>query len=206
MSAFRKLWIKCQIWLGLAVDISNHNSDSSALLSNLCNNHFCFDDVECHSMEGFLQSLKRQDLEKQRHLCSLDGREAKGMTTHRWCKSQVVWWKGKVVDRQSTGYLHLVRHAYKALLAQNEDFRNALLATGNKRLYCSQMLRNPFETILTEQEFCSILTRLRREAQQGGLDKNANFTPPIRKNDRWTSKAAVWGGYIEVGGLLGELL
>lgn len=201
MNVFRNVWIKCQVWLGLAVDISDRNSGPSALLSNLSNNHFCFDGVECRSMEGFLQSLKRQDGEKQRHLCSLDGREAKGMATHRWRRSQIVWWKGKVVDRQSTGYLHLVRHAYEAMLEQNSDFRNALLATGRKRLYCSQLLRNPFKTILTEQEFCSILTRLRREAQQGGLDKNANFTPPIRKTDRWKSQAAVWGGCILAGDL-----
>ena len=71
-----------------------------------------------------------------------------------------------MVDRQCSDYIHLVRHAYEAMFKQSEPFRNALMATGKKRLYCSRASRNSFETILTEQEFCRILTGLRREAQQ----------------------------------------
>ena len=166
MSILRTIWIQCQVWLGIAIDISVNSSGSSALLSNLSNNCFCFDGEECASMEGFLQSLKQQDKEKQRHLCSLKGREARSMASHRWRKSQIVWWKGRVVDRQCSDYIHLVRHAYEAMFKQSEPFRNALMATGKKRLYCSRASRNSFETILTEQEFCRILTGLRREAQQ----------------------------------------
>lgn len=42
-------------------------------------------------------------------------------------------------------------------------FRDALLSTGGKRLYHSMGNPDATQTILTEKEFCSILTELRKE-------------------------------------------
>ena len=47
------------------------------------------------------------------------------------------------------------------MLDQSERFRAALMATRGMRLYHSRGKRNPFKTILTEHEFCQILTDLR---------------------------------------------
>ena len=44
---------------------------------------------------------------------------------------------------------------------QNERFRAALMASRGRRLYHSQGNTDPFKTILTEQEFCTILTEIR---------------------------------------------
>lgn len=42
-------------------------------------------------------------------------------------------------------------------------FWNALLSTGHKRLYHSMGNPDATKTILSEKEFCSILTELRKE-------------------------------------------
>lgn len=50
------------------LDIRSNGLYPSNVLSNLCSNAFVFDGVECGSMEGFLQSLKQQDRERQRQI------------------------------------------------------------------------------------------------------------------------------------------
>ena len=48
------------------LDIRSNGLYPSNVLSNLCSNGFRFDGMICGSMEGFLQSLKRQDINKLR--------------------------------------------------------------------------------------------------------------------------------------------
>lgn len=131
------------------------------ILSNLCHNDFCFDDVQCGSMEGFLQSLKYQDVELQRKICLMGGMEAQEYSTSDWQKDQIVWWKGTAIDRQSEEYGQLVRRAYQAMFEQNEQFRTALMSTRGQKLFHSRGESNPFKTVLTENELCRILTDLR---------------------------------------------
>ena len=59
------------------LDIRSNGLYPSNVLSNLCSNGFRFDGMVCGSMEGFLQSLKRQDLDKQRQICSMKGGNAR---------------------------------------------------------------------------------------------------------------------------------
>ena len=70
---------------------------------------------------------------------------------------QIVWWNGKAIDRQSGEFAALVRQAYNAMFEQSEGFRTALMATRGMALYHTKGESNPYRTILTEQEFCSIL-------------------------------------------------
>ena len=146
---------------GKAIDIWSHSDYPAQVLSNLCSNPFTFDGVLCGSMEGFLQSLKQQDRDKQRQTCAKKGHNAKRASSTHWQTDQIVWWKGVAIDRQSEDFLHLIRHAYQAMFDQSERFRAALMATRGMRLYHSRGKSNPFKTILTEQEFCKILTDLR---------------------------------------------
>lgn len=44
------------------LDIHSKGLYPSNVLSNLCDNGFCFDGIVCGSMEGFLQSLKAKAL------------------------------------------------------------------------------------------------------------------------------------------------
>ena len=57
-------------------------------------------------------------------------------------------------------YQDLLDKAYDALF-ENEGFKNALRASGNATFTHSIGKRNENETVLTTQEFCSRLTKLR---------------------------------------------
>ena len=161
MKKFRQLYIRWLVRRGKVIDIWSHSDYPSQVLSNLCSNPFTFDGVQCGSMEGFLQSLKQQDSNKQRQICAMKGRNAKRATTARWQADQIVSWKGIAIDRQSEDFQQLLRHAYQAMFDQSERFRAALMATRGMKLYHSRGKSDPFKTILTEQEFCQILTDLR---------------------------------------------
>ena len=161
MNAFRHLVMRWKVWRGKAIDIWSHSDYPANVLSNLCSNPFRFDGVLCGSMVGFLQSLKQQDIDKQRQVYSKKGRNAKHASSTVWQTDQVIWWKGTAIDRQSDEFRQLVRHAYQAMFDQSERFRAALMTTRGMELFHSRGKRNPFKTILTEQEFCQILTALR---------------------------------------------
>ena len=149
------------VWRGKAVDIWSKSNYPADVLSNLCSNGFRFDGMVCGSMEGFLQSLKQKDKDKQRQICSMKGKNAKKMTSAGWQTEQIVWWKGVAIDRQSEEYGQLVRRAYQAMFEQNERFRTALMSTRGQILFHTHGESNPFKTILTEDELCTILTELR---------------------------------------------
>ena len=159
----KDIYIKWQVWRGKALDIWSTNSYPSNVLSNLCNNSFFFEGVFCQSMEGFLQSLKYEDQDCQRQICAMEGRNAKTKTTATWQTDQIVWWKGVAVNRQGNEYQELIRKAYKAMFEQNKRFRAALMSSIGMKLYHSKGEQNTYKTILTESEFCSILTEMRDE-------------------------------------------
>lgn len=111
------------------LDIRSNGLYPSNVLSNLCSNGFRFDGMVCGSMEGFLQSLKRQDLDKQRQICSMKGGNARKMSVTSWQTDQIVWWKGHAIDRQGKEFQSLIRQAYQAMFDQSERFRAALMQT-----------------------------------------------------------------------------
>lgn len=143
------------------LDIRSNGLYPSNVLSNLCSNGFHFDGMVCGSMEGFLQSLKRKEPDKQRQICSMKGGNARKMSVTSWQIDQIVWWKGQAIDRQSDDYRQLIRHAYQAMFEQNERFRTALMQTRGMTLVHTSGEENPFKTILTQSEFCSILAEMR---------------------------------------------
>lgn len=159
------------------LDIRSNGLYPSGVLSNLCSNGFRFDRMVCGSMEGFLQSLKRQDRDKQRQICSMKGGNARKMSVTSWQTDQVVWWKGQAIDRQGKEYQGLLRRAYQAMFEQNERFRMALMQTRGMTLTHSEGENSPYKTILTPAEFCGILTELRdnydsRDKTQELIDKS----------------------------------
>ena len=143
------------------LDIRSNGLYPSNVLSNLCSNGFRFDGMICGSMEGFLQSLKRKELDKQRQICSMKGGNARKMSVTSWQTDQIVWWKGQAIDRQSEEYQQLIRRAYQAMFEQSERFRTALMQTRGMILSHSSGEVNPYKTILTPAELCGILTQLR---------------------------------------------
>ena len=143
------------------LDIRSNGLYPSNVLSNLCSNGFRFDGVVCGSMEGFLQSLKQQEKNKQLQICQMKGGNARKHSVTSWQTDQIVWWKGQAYDRQSEEYQKLIRRAYQAMFDQSERFRAALMQTRGITLIHSSGESNPFKTILTEDELCTILTEMR---------------------------------------------
>ena len=138
----------------------------SKRLSNFYPHAFTLDGVECASMEGFLQSLKYVCPKKQRAVCALSGKEAKeaGANKFLWKLLHEAFWQGKRYGRLTPEYRALVLRAYRAMYAQNEDFRKALAASRGKKLCHSIGNPNPKKTILTEREFICMLCKLRGKA------------------------------------------
>ena len=145
------------------MDIRSGASYPASALSNFAPHPFILDGIECASMEGFLQSLKFKDTEMQRYVCTLVGKAAKFKGKgKKWWKTQTLYWQGEVYARDSKAYQDLLDRAY-AELAKNEGFKKALLATGNSTITHSMGKNKQSQTVLTEQEFCSRLMRIRSE-------------------------------------------
>lgn len=117
-------------------------------------------------MEGFLQSLKFSNPEMQKEVCKLVGKAAKFKgKKKKWWRTQTLYWQGAEISRDSQEYQDLLDRAFDAL-TQNNGFRAALLATGNSVLTHSIGKNKITETVLTRQEFCSRLTKIREKLKE----------------------------------------
>ena len=151
------------------MDIGSGSGFPSATLSNFAPHPFVIDGVECNSMEGFLQSLKFSNPEVQREVCKLVGKAAKFKgKKKKWWRTQTLHWQGTEIPRDSQEYQDLLDRAFNAL-AQNSGFRAALLATGNSVLTHSIGKTKITETVLTRQEFCSRLTKIREQIRKDNV-------------------------------------
>ena len=158
------------------LDIRSNGLYPSNVLSNLCSNGFNFDGIICGSMEGFLQSLKQKDIDKQRQICSMKGGCARKKSVNSWQTDQILWWKGHEINRQSDEFRMLVEEAYEEMFFQNERFRTALMHTRGMKLAHSSGENNPCKTILTPSEFCGILEQMR-----DSYDMQEKVAPKLNK-------------------------
>lgn len=149
------------------MDIGSGAGWPSAALSNFAPHPFVIDGVACASMEGFLQSLKFKEPAMQIEVCKLVGKAAKFKgKKKKWWRAQTLYWQGQEFKRDSQEYQDLLDRAFDAL-AQNIGFQKALLATGKATLTHSIGKSKMQETVLTKQEFCSRLTKIRDKLQEG---------------------------------------
>ena len=140
---------------------SNCGIDFVEELSNFTAVTFYVDDIKCNSMEGFLQSLKFSDLEKQIEVCKLIGVQAKFKgKKKKWYKDQLLYWKGQVIDRHSDEYQKLLDKAFSAI-SMNDEYKVRLKKTNGYILTHDIGKTNPKQTILTVDEFCNRLMKLR---------------------------------------------
>lgn len=144
------------------IDIISNGPYPSSYLSNFYPHRFVYDNVQCESMEGFLQALKFPDRETQKLVCGLVGLAAKRIGKPQpWYKTQTLFWNGVVYNRHARPYENLITSAYDSLYIQCPEYVDALNATRNSALIHSIGKRDPYRTILTEKEFCDQLYRLR---------------------------------------------
>ena len=146
------------------MDVGSNNSFPSGTLSNFTANDFVLDGVQCKSMEGLLQSFKFENIDAQSITCGLTGIRAKRKGQKRnkhWKSKQVLWWRGVPYSRKSDEYQSLLDRSFTALYEQSEKFRRALEASGDAVFTHSIGKSNKKETVLTTQEFCGRLQKLK---------------------------------------------
>ena len=103
------VWESKDVLVDKYIDIKARGKYPFNVLSNLAPTNFKLDGVQINSMEGFLQSLKISDPEKQRKMCLLDGFEAKKMSKSikRSENDMVLYWKGKSFLKNSEDYFNI---------------------------------------------------------------------------------------------------
>ncbi len=146
------------------MDIDSRGEYPARALSNFAPNSFVMNgDIECASMEGFLQSLKFEDPDEQKKLRGLIGVEAKFKGSTRnyvWQRQQKLWFRGTAYGRHEPCYQILLDNAFLAL-SKNPNFEKALLATGTSRLTHTIGETDATKTCLTAYEFCTRLIKIR---------------------------------------------
>ncbi len=146
------------------IDIHSKSPFPSCVLSNFHKSKFTLDRIKINSMEGFLQSLKTSDINIQKKVCKLVGKEAKNagnILKQQGYDGHTLFWNGKEINRFSDEYQELLKRAYDAKFRQDLLFRKALKATEGKTLIHSIGSQKEQETILTEKEFIGLLNNLR---------------------------------------------
>ena len=143
------------------MDIGSGQGYPSSHLSNFHPYIFEFDGVKCYSMEGLLQSFKFKNIEMQQEVCKMVGKQAKFKgKKKKWWKTQTLYWAGVEYKRDSKEYQELLDKAFEAL-SKNASFKKTLLATGDAVLTHNIGKIKQSETVLTRQECCSRLMKIR---------------------------------------------
>ena len=172
--AVRRLWVAVLCRMEKAVDIGSNGEWPGAMLSNFAPHAFTFRGIRFACMERLLQGLKFAGEEKQAKIFGMEGKQAKRKGKKRkWWLDQTLYWQGHPMGRTSAEYASLVREAFDAL-SENSGFREALLATGGKRLYHTMGKTDPAKTVLTEGEFCALLGALRARIRQNAQFPHGN--------------------------------
>ena len=146
------------------IDIHSKGEYPANVLSNFYpRDNFVFRGVKIASAEGFLQSLKFKNPNKQIKICSLDAKTAKkkGSKKFLWKITGNVYWKGKKWKRLEDSYMFLIYNFYTQMYNQDETFAKALYSTENKKLIHSIGKHDKRKTILTEEEFIKTLEQVR---------------------------------------------
>ncbi len=142
---------------------------TAARPSNFTLRTFDFSGVQCLSIEGVLQAFKfDDDNELKREICVMLPKKAKEMGTEftDWKEEQVLFWNNKKFDRHGQEYQELITRLYDAVYDQDPTFKDDLLAIGDEEIHYSIGKSDPYDTVLTEQEFINQLNRLRKRARQ----------------------------------------
>jgi hypothetical protein len=143
------------------IDIGSDINDIGKVLSNFSEFHFIVDGIFCASMEGFLQSLKFEDQNKQIEVCKLIGLKAKFKgKKKKWFKKQILYWNNKTIKRDSVEYQFLLDKAFTQLF-NNKEYKENLIKTKGFILTHKIGKNKIEETVLTTEEFCDRLMKLR---------------------------------------------
>ena len=149
------------------INIVSTAEGPGAILSNFAHTPFEFDGVACGSVEGFIQGLKEENLEKQKRICLRFGFEAKRAGTKKRNRkvreSGTLWWQDQPILLKSEEYYQLIERGIRAKFEQSEVAKQALIATGDAILTHDTGKPESPNTSLPANRFLSILEEIRKE-------------------------------------------
>ena len=152
---------------GGAINILSTSEGPEAVLSNFAATPFCVDGVACGSVEGFLQGLKEEGVEKQGRICLKHGYEAKRASTRKRNRKVreggMVWWLGRAVPYQSEEYYALIERAMRGKFAGSEEARRVLKETGGAELTHETGKPEAASTSFPKVRFLGMLNAIRAE-------------------------------------------
>ncbi len=142
------------------LDIKSKRLGIAGRLSNFTRRDFYFDGVLCRSIEGVLQGFKRESEGEQRIICGLWGSQAKLAGGDDWKSTQTLFWRGVAYKRESPEYRALLERLYRTVYDQDERFRKDIERSKRYVLTHSIGSHDPRDSVLTEEEFLSLLLAL----------------------------------------------
>lgn len=145
------------------LDINSRMPGNAGILSNLHKHPFFLNDLYFGSIEGFLQGLRVQCPEFQKVVFGKHGIEAKRFGKVYPIKNQTLFYRGVAFNRHSEYYSNIVSSAYDACFDQNRSFQKAIFETKDMTYIHTVGKTDPFDTILTNDEFIGNLLRLRKK-------------------------------------------
>lgn len=145
------------------LNIGSKDNRLSKSLSNFEPRNFTIDGVHCASIEGFIQSLKFKDIDKQKEVCLTVGPIAKSLgnaATRDWKNDYILYWQGVEYDRRSDEYEKLITRMYDCVFDQNAEYKK-LIKESIPYILIHSMGRSYFyQTTLTQKEFVNQIYRL----------------------------------------------
>lgn len=148
------------------LNIGSRSEDWRArCLSNFSAHPFVLEGETFASVEGFIQGIKFPPGDSRREEAFRSvGREAKKFG--RKAEGKFVWWKNLTIQFGTEFHRLLIIWAIRAKFEQNEEAREALLAT--KGMILTHDLGHPESpnTSLPAAVFCEILMKIREEMEE----------------------------------------
>jgi predicted NAD-dependent protein-ADP-ribosyltransferase YbiA (DUF1768 family) len=116
------------------INVTSANPDESIrLIGNFAATPFVLDGRTYASVESFWQSLKFEDKFERRTIAEAEGPRARGLGDAKGYGESVVY-EGRTIAVGTRDHWDLMRRACTAKFEQNENARDALLATGERPL------------------------------------------------------------------------
>lgn len=140
------------------IDVISTGGYPSAVLSNFYEHPFTLEGEHSDHMEGFIQSLKHDNILAQRQMRRTKPRRAKYLGRSK--QYDAIYFKDNVYQIGSPEHHQLLDDAYDAMFEQNDAFRKALKATSGAKL-THKIGTSSDSQIITAEQFIQQLYRLR---------------------------------------------
>ena len=120
------------------------------------------------SMEGFLQSLKTNDVYEKVKMWEMYGVKCwkYGQQFNYWKETQILYDNnGKLIDRHSDQYSFLIQRAYDCWF-ENEEFKRRLRESLPYKISHSMGKTDKTDSVLTKDEYIGNMERLRDKLRE----------------------------------------